>query len=553
VGTYDGGGEKAASYLHFNEVMSLLEGTTILSASLRLWTYHSYSCNPAPVKLHAVTQSWYGPSTTSWPGPAYEATPLSEASWAYGYSSCPNGGWGVLPIPASRMTDWVNGAQPFYGFALRASETASSGWKRFRAKSYDGNTSQRPYVEVTYVAGVAGISAISPAPHGTVNSLTPTVWADLVDPANTGIRKYEYKVCLGDDPDAPGPCAHSGAAWLTNPTWQVPAGDAVKWGQPSHWYAQVSNGLTSSGWQGPYFFDTVLAQPPVTSHLAGAPEGADLPGVNPQVGNYATTVTDAQVAVAGPALRVTRTYNSQDPRVDGAFGPGWATPLDQRLVTETDEDGDSAGYVVVTLASGREVRFGRNNDGSYTPPPGMNLTLTASPPGWTLRDTSATQTIFDSAGKLTQIRDVDGRSQHYTWTGSQLTKVTDTASGRSLHLTWTNGRVTQVATDVPAAGLSAPTWTYTYTSGKLTGVCTPLGASACTTYGYGSGSHYRSVVLDDNPAGYWPLGETSGTTARNVAARKANEWALIPRSLVVPKNMTAPVSLQTSVSRRGES
>jgi RHS repeat-associated protein len=422
------------------------------------------------------------------------------------------------------MTDWVNGAQPFYGFAVRASDTASSGWKRFRSKSYDDNPSQRPYVEVTYVAGVAGISAISPAPHGTVHSLTPTVWADLVDPVGTGTRRYEYKMCLGDDPDAPGPCEHSGAAWLTNPTWQVPTGDAVKWGQKSHWWVQVSNGLTNSGWLGPYFFDAVLAQPPVTSHLAGAPEGADLPGVNPQVGNYATAVTDAQVAVAGPALRVTRTYNSQDPRSDGAFGPGWSSPLDQKLVTEVDEDGDAAGYVVVTLASGREVRFGRNNDGSYTAPSGMNLTLTESASAWTLRDRSGTQTIFDDDGRLRQIRDVDGRTQHYTWIGSQLTKVTDAASGRSLHLTWTAGRVTQVATDVPAAGQSAPTWTYTYSSGKLTGVCTPLGGSACTTYGYGSGSHYRSVVLDDNPAGYWPLGETSGTTARNVAARKANEY-----------------------------
>ena len=125
----------------------------------------------------------------------------------------------------------------------------------------------------------------------------------------------------------------------------------------------------------------MVAQPEVTSHLAGAPEGSEMPGVSPQVGNYASSATDAMVSVAGPPLAVQRTYNSQDLRTSGAFGAGWSTPWDQRVVP----DPDGSGNVVVTLATGLEVRFGKNLDGTYALPQGQNLTLvySASPAQWT--------------------------------------------------------------------------------------------------------------------------------------------------------------------------
>ena len=59
--------------------------------------------------------------------------------------------------------------------------------------------------------------------------------------------------------------------------------------------ALVAAGLTS---QPP----PVVPQPGITAHLAGAPEGADLAGVNPQVGNYATAGTDAKVATGAAKM-----------------------------------------------------------------------------------------------------------------------------------------------------------------------------------------------------------------------------------------------------------
>ncbi|MEU7745886.1 DUF6531 domain-containing protein [Nonomuraea sp. NPDC049158] len=73
-----------------------------------------------------------------------------------------------------------------------------------------------------------------------------------------------------------------------------------------------------------------------------------------QSGNYTTTFTDAQVAVAGPPLSVVRVYNSIDPRRDGAFGAGWSTRWDMRIVAESVRGRDAA---LVTRRA-------------YCPPPG---------------------------------------------------------------------------------------------------------------------------------------------------------------------------------------
>src|SRR4029077_5229997 len=135
-------------------------------------------------------------------------------------------------------------------------------------------------------------------------------------------------------PQAPVGCQESG--WTLSSFYQVPAGVLTTWNSPWYWQLQVSNNYSYTGWMTAFTAYTQLSQPGVTAHLAGAPESSEMPGVNPQPGNYATSFTDATVKVAGPALTLTRTYNSQDLRTTGAFGPGWSTPWDQRLITEPD-------------------------------------------------------------------------------------------------------------------------------------------------------------------------------------------------------------------------
>ena len=210
--------------------------------------------------------------------------------------------------------------------------------------------------------------------------------------------------------------------------------------------------------------------------------------------------------MAGPALAVTRTYNSQDPRTSGAFGAGWSTPFDQRVDLDPRRVGQCGGHVADRVAGPVRAEPRRQLSPRRR---GMNLTLvyTASPASWTLRDRTGYRRSLRRHGPDHQCRPTsDGRTQTYTYAAGKLTTVTDVASGRALHLTWTGSHVTTVATDVPAVGQPAPAWTYGYSGDFLTSACTPLPGTPCTTYAPVSSSQYRSLVVDDNPAGYWPLG-----------------------------------------------
>lgn len=507
------------------------------------------------------------------------------------------------------------------------------------------------------------IVAIHPPNNARVSTLRPALWAQYYDADQApGGPFYWFSVCNGTA-DAPVDCQDTG--WVETPTWTVPTG-LFRWGQVSHWYVALHDGDNGTFLEGPYYLTPVVPQPQITRHLAGAPDNADVPGVNAQVGNYSAAVVDAAVPVAGPPLEIRRTYNSQDPRQRGAasnlalgkaatastacastegpekaingsvsggasdkwcsltaprflqvdlgvaqtvrsvtlkhaqaggeaasrntrdfnvqvstngstwttvatvtgntagatthafasttaryvkvnvttptqdadasariyelevygptpaFGAGWSTPLDQAITT----DPDGSGNVVVTLASGRQVRFGRNPDGTYAPPSGQPLTLVRGTGIWTLRDSSGEKRVFNDQGNLTTLTDAYGRQQQYTYTSGRVTRIMDAASGRSLWLTWSaeDGQITSVKTDAPAAGANQPTWTYTYASGRLTKACSPLSVDSCVTYDTAAASHYRSIVVDDNPVAYWPLSETTGGTATSVVARAPGEY-----------------------------
>ncbi|WP_156753515.1 polymorphic toxin-type HINT domain-containing protein [Actinokineospora pegani] len=363
------------------------------------------------------------------------------------------------------------------------------------------------------------IDAQHPPNNASVDTLTPTLWSRFVDPDGTpnGIQHYLYRVC-GGLPSAPVGCVESG--WRDLPTWQVPSGP-LSWSKMGHWSVKLSDGATESGWIGAFALTPVVPQPAIASKLVGTPDGGDLPGVNPLAGNFGSSVTDVSVSVGGPPLAVTRTYNSQDPRTTGAFGAGWTTPFDQRL---TEEAG--TGNVVATLVTGLQVRFGRNPDASYAPPPGLNLTLVKSGTEWVLRDAKGNRRTFDAQGRLIRTTDASGNTQTvlYASTSAQIDKIRDDASGRQLHLTWSGGHVVSAATDAPSTGVQAPTWTYTYSGDKLTTVCAPLQVDSCTSYDHVVTSHYRATVLDDNPTAYWTLGEATGATANSQTGVTAGEW-----------------------------
>ncbi|MGW4422784.1 RHS repeat-associated core domain-containing protein [Streptosporangium sp. NPDC004631] len=345
--------------------------------------------------------------------------------------------------------------------------------------------------------------------HGAqLGSVTPTLVA--YGTAGPSPVRYNFTICrMPEDTNDPGDILQgcllfpnavvtSGLLPAEVNSWKVPAGK-LAWATSYVWWVSVSaaSGGVSTASEKRTFI-TGARQPTIASQLAAR-------GVNGQefqqlAGNYTTETVDASVSTTGPPLNVSRSYNSRDVRHDGIFGAGWSTRFDMKIEAEPST------ALLVTYPDGRRLRFAPRGDGGFQPPPGMFATLAeVSAGGWKLMDKSSTSYVFNAQGRLTKVVDNRGRIQDLVYgTDGKLTKVVG-VGGRSLTFTWSGTRVASVSTD-PVNG-TALTWTYEYQGEKLTKVCSPLGAAGCTAYTYTSGSLYQGIVQDDEPVGYWRLGE----------------------------------------------
>ncbi|MEU7075200.1 LamG-like jellyroll fold domain-containing protein [Streptomyces narbonensis] len=636
VGTYDGGGHKAASFLRFDGLNTgSLKNAWVISANLALYNSWSQSCTARPVTVHPITSNWSEGSTSVFPGPA-TGPALGSKSFAHGWRPTGTETWSCAPawesIPLGGegrqlVDDWTHGRKANYGLAVKAATDDSKSWKQFHSDDgsgvpsldvswtkygasyqlgnfvspitatsegvfkvtvtnqgqqtwpknsnfklrydlYDGNGNpvggdywskirwtDMPYdvapgASVTLDARIAPlapgtysiawtmdeyqvnsfasqgvpaaamrveatnavpyVTGASP-PSGTlVDTLNPTLWASATDHDKypSGLT-YQFEVCEVEGKDTRKNCR--GNTHAASPSWTVPSG-WLSWAKTYAWYAYANDGKDQSARTAPSILTTQVPQPVITSHLGGADSGRTF---GERSGNYVTAATDASVPTIGPELAVVRTYNSQDPRRTSAFGAGWATRWDMRAAAEPD------GSVVITLANGAQVRFGKNSDGTYSAPSGsMGVLTSVEGGGWTLRDASAALYSFDATGLLTRIKDGHDREQLLAYTGGKLTKATDALSQRALRFTWSGAHVASVSTD--AVGPSAPAlvWSYTYQGDLLTTVCPPSSTTACTVYEYTGGSHYRGMVQDADPVAYWRLNESEGEAAQSEAVSR---------------------------------
>ncbi|MEU3791755.1 LamG-like jellyroll fold domain-containing protein [Streptomyces fructofermentans] len=364
-----------------------------------------------------------------------------------------------------------------------------------------------PAIKFTAVNIPPHLTAASPGSGATVDTLTPTLWATGKDTDGypKAALQYTFEVCEVEGTDDRKNCRKGTRSAETQ--WTVPSG-WLSWGKNYAWYAYAYDGDETSAQPEPTLLSPEVPQPPVTGHLGGA-DGTSEIGV--KAGNYVTAATDAALTTVGPELAVTRTYNSLDPRSDGAFGAGWATRWDMRVRWE-----NQTGMVLATLEDGSQVRFGRNADGTFAGPAGGSLTLTQREESWQLRERSGSVYHFKPSGVLVRVVDSAGRQQtvqHQTEEGGPVTRVIDGLSGRTLDFSWTGNHVSSVTTNTVAPGVPGLTWTYTYSGDRLTSVCPPSSATKCTVYRYEDGSVYRSGVLDASPHSYWRLGETEGADA----------------------------------------
>jgi RHS repeat-associated protein len=351
-------------------------------------------------------------------------------------------------------------------------------------------------------------------------TLTPLLWARAIDtdaPPGAALQ-FKFEVCDRSSTGAPTGCTNSG--YQAKPSWPVPAG-RLSWSRNYIWRAYVKDGANEVISPNMALLAAV-PQPEITSRIANAPYASADTEFDAQVGNYRTAALDATVATVGPELNLVRTYNSLDPRTDSAFGAGWSSRYDMKLIP--DEDG--SGNVVVRYPDGQAVRFGRNPDGGYAPPPGRTAQLSVDSTAWRLRDRSGTVYQFFLAGaglpsNLSKVTDNAGRSVVLTYTNGKVSRAqvsnsqTNTA-GRSLRFTWVGNHIQTVQTD--AVNGAALVWNYTYSGDLLTRVCPPASMTACTDYAYAPGSHYRSAVIDSKPESYWRLGEEDAAGAASEVA-----------------------------------
>lgn len=202
--------------------------------------------------------------------------------------------------------------------------------------------------------------------------------------------------------------------------------------------------------------------------------------VNTATGAFFEQLTDATLPGAGVTFGFTRTYNSNDATV-GRLGPGWTDPYQAELRIPAP-----TADVTLRTEDGAQVVYSRNGDGTFTAPPGIRATLAAVTGGYEVSTPDRRTSMFDTAGRLTGIRDAHGEGLSFGWTGADLTTVTD-AAGRQVTFTY--------GTDTLLDRLDLPDGRhvdYGYTAGRLTSV-TDLGGQVWS-YGYGTAGRLTTVT-----------------------------------------------------------
>ncbi|RZU50762.1 RHS repeat-associated protein [Krasilnikovia cinnamomea] len=531
VGTYNGGTVKARSFIHFDEFDDDgFKGKRITKAVLKLFLSWTYSCTvDRAFDVRASTESWTvaGLTNGGWDGPAYSGS-IGSLTVTDPGAACTNTGgnrsqgkWVSVNLNPATIDGWSKG-NPNYGLALTASESDSNAWKRFTSANYNSG-SHKPVLELTYATNVAPqVDVRYPGNNSVVNTLTPELLVKGHDSDNWPAQglSYVYTVLSADGK----------TTIATSPavagTWTVPAGK-LAWNTTYLYTVKAYDKVTYSTATPAYAFTTAVPQPTLTSDLAQ--NGGK--GFDASTGNYTTSATDANVATVGPSLAITRSYNSLDPRRDNAFGTGWSSILDTRATRITDT-ANSVQSVRITYPTGEEVAFGRNSNGTFTPPSGRFSTLTeqssgGTVTGYTLTDKDATVYTFGRAltgGKvfrLTSIKDANNRALTVAYDAAGNPTTLTSASGRTLKMGWetpagaTAPHVSWVATDPTKPGDwdTANTWSYGYTEDRLTKVCQPDNWSQCWTYDYDTTSQYANAVLNVGPESYWPLGDAAGSVA----------------------------------------
>ena len=202
AGTYDAGGHKARSFMHFEDGNATWAGKSVVSANLVLRNWHTETCSGGPIRAARITQSWSNSALTWANQPTITSTGAGDSTVAKGAStpSCPTGdvSWNVKDI----VQVWANNTGTNYGIRLSAvSETNNNTWRRYRSANYD-TVSSRPRLVVTYNSKPTTYTSVTPntatalldTTAGYSRTVTPTLSARVNDVDGGSVRAaFEVK------------------------------------------------------------------------------------------------------------------------------------------------------------------------------------------------------------------------------------------------------------------------------------------------------------------------------------------------------------------------
>jgi RHS repeat-associated protein len=203
--------------------------------------------------------------------------------------------------------------------------------------------------------------------------------------------------------------------------------------------------------------------------------------VDPESGDFWHKFTDISVNGYGPGLDLVRTYNSVNANTSGMFGYGWTAYSSFSPSTDilTMPDGST---IPVTYASGL-----------YSLPTydATNSSFAAIGSGYKFVFQGSLTYNYNSSGALTSMVDANGATTGFSYTGTELTTITD-AAGRTITFTYNPSGTVATATG-PSPLNRETTYSYTaYGSGyDLASVTDPM--SRVTSFAY-----YPSTGNDPN-------------------------------------------------------
>jgi RHS repeat-associated protein len=267
-------------------------------------------------------------------------------------------------------------------------------------------------------------------------------------------------------------------------------------------------------------------------------------GVNTATGGYSFNQADLSLPDIGLPVDFSQEHDSSNSSTNSeGLGYGWSFSYGMTLSQVSASGGASACDITVTQANGTPVVFypptwsGSCPTSGYEPASFEQATLSTvsscygGDSCWDMTRGGTTQFLFDQAtGELVFEKDANANTVTLAYSSGKLSTVTGQSGTRSLSFSWTGSNITSV-TD--SAGRTA---SFGYTSGNLTSLTLAASSTGDPTshawaFSYNSSHRLTDWWSPDNEAAY------SGNTAE--ATQVAYDSAGQVTSVIAPDWLTS--------------